>query len=167
MLLKSDYAKFGVSNFFQTLSKKNLWGSRLSLLHLRKSRFNPSWTGIFVNLKRLEGKNTPLSSQMTMKLGKDMLWVEIFTNWPQKGCRHLYVDIYVVDSWKIKVLLGFWLNISKTVQLIFTKLMSFFVWKILKFEDWRKVIHCSHGNQFMRKCWAKNHHDLREEKWHF
>ena len=31
------------------------------------------------------------------------------------------------------------------------------------FDD---VIHCCHGNQFMRECWAKNH-DLREEKWHF
>ena len=37
------------------------------------------------NLKRLGGQNGPLpnfaiSSQMTMKLGKVILWVEIFTN---------------------------------------------------------------------------------------
>ena len=28
------------------------------------------------------------------------------------------------------------------------------------------LIHCCHGNQFVRESWAKNH-DLREEKWHF
>ena len=38
------------------------------------------------------------------------------------------------------------------------------VFEIKKIED--KTIHCCHGNQFMRECWAKNH-DLREEKWHF
>ena len=72
--------------------------------------------------------------------------------------------------WQLKK--GFWgflLNISKTVQLIFTKLMSFLgncLYYLLKLKDWRQVIHCCHGNQFMRDCWAKNH-DLREEKWHF
>ena len=30
----------------------------------------------------------------------------------------------------------------------------------------RQLIHCCHGNQFIRECWAKNH-DLKEEKWHF
>ena len=50
--------------------------------------FNPIWTGHFANLKRLEGgggqnglpPNLAISSQMTMKLGKDILWGEIFIN---------------------------------------------------------------------------------------
>ena len=47
--------------------------------------FNPIWTGLFANLKRL-GRyfvpplNLAVSSQMAMKLGKDILWVEIFTD---------------------------------------------------------------------------------------
>ena len=50
----------------------------------------PFWTGFFANLKRVGGggggeakwlpPNLDISSQMTMKLGKDILWVEIFTN---------------------------------------------------------------------------------------
>ena len=50
--------------------------------------FNPIWTGLFANPKRLgggEGKmaqppNLAISSQMTMKLGKGILWIEIFSN---------------------------------------------------------------------------------------
>ena len=42
------------------------------------------WTGLFANLKRLtligSSPNLAISSQMTMKLGSDILWVEIFTN---------------------------------------------------------------------------------------
>ena len=45
------------------------------------------WTGLFANLKRLGGgghfgppPNLAISSQKTMKLGKGILWVEIFTN---------------------------------------------------------------------------------------
>ena len=71
---------------------------------------------------------------------------------------------------KVEGFRGFWLNISKTVELIFTKRISFLgnhVWKFLKLKDWRQVIHRCHGNQFMRECWAKKNHDLREEKWHF
>ena len=46
---------------------------------------NPIWTGLFANLKRTGGQNGPLSkmaisSQITMKLVKDIFWVEIFTN---------------------------------------------------------------------------------------
>ena len=48
---------------------------------------NPIWTGLFANLKRLGGHFAPLphpnlviSSQKTMKLGKGILWVDIFTN---------------------------------------------------------------------------------------
>ena len=47
----------------------------------------PFCTGFFANLKRLGGgeakwlpPNLDISSQMTMKLGKDILWVENFTN---------------------------------------------------------------------------------------
>ena len=50
--------------------------------------FNPIWTGLFANLKDWGGGILPslpppklaISSQMTMKHGKDILWVEIFTN---------------------------------------------------------------------------------------
>ena len=48
--------------------------------------FNPIWTGLFANLKRLGGggkmasPNLTISSQKTMKLGNSILWVEIFTN---------------------------------------------------------------------------------------
>ena len=47
---------------------------------------NPIWTGLFAKLKRLGGgqngppPNLAISSQMTMKLGKGILWAEIFTN---------------------------------------------------------------------------------------
>ena len=48
---------------------------------------NPIWIGLFANLKAWGGGKMPpplpklaISSQVTMKLGKDILWVEIFTN---------------------------------------------------------------------------------------
>ena len=45
---------------------------------------NPIWTGHFGSLKRLGGGGPPpnlsISRQMTMKLSKGILWVEIFTN---------------------------------------------------------------------------------------
>ena len=47
---------------------------------------NHIWTGLFANLKRLWAKMPPpptylaISSQMTMKLGKDILWIEVFTH---------------------------------------------------------------------------------------
>ena len=47
---------------------------------------NPIWTGLFANLKRLgEGGewspfNFAISSQMMLKLNKDIIWIEIFTN---------------------------------------------------------------------------------------
>ena len=53
------------------------------------NNFNPIWTGLFANLKGLgRGKihfappppNLTISCQKTMKLGKRILWVEIFTN---------------------------------------------------------------------------------------
>ena len=45
----------------------------------------PIRTGLFADLKRLWGPKWPppnltVSGQMTMKLGKDILWVEIFAN---------------------------------------------------------------------------------------
>ena len=55
---------------------------------LKMDAVNPIWTGLFANLNRLRGgggakwppPNLAISSQMTMKRGKDILWVEIFTN---------------------------------------------------------------------------------------
>ena len=58
---------------------------------------NPILTGLFANLKRLGGggkmapPNLAISGQMTMKLGKNILWVEILTNW-QKFLCHPHVD---------------------------------------------------------------------------
>ena len=75
----------------------------------------------------------------------------------------------LAKTFEIERFRGFWLNISKMVQQIFTKLMSLLgnhISKLSKLIDWRQVIHCCHGNQFMRKCWAKNY-DLRQEKWNF
>ena len=49
-------------------------------------RYNPTWTGLFANLKGRGGgakwppPNLAISSQITMKLGRDILWVEIFAN---------------------------------------------------------------------------------------
>ena len=51
----------------------------------RNPSLNPIWTGLFANLKRLGG-DIPLPPHLlppnlaisTMKLGKDILWVEIF-----------------------------------------------------------------------------------------
>ena len=59
------------------------------ILFGHKIIINPIWTGLFANLKKLGGgggkkalpPNLAISSQMTMKLGKDILSVEIFTNW--------------------------------------------------------------------------------------
>ena len=47
-----------------------------------EGRFNPIWTGLFVtNLKGgAPSPNLAMSSQMTMKLGRDILWVKIITN---------------------------------------------------------------------------------------
>ena len=50
--------------------------------------FNPIWTGLFANLKRLffgggafwPPPNLAISRQKTMKFVKGILWVEIFTN---------------------------------------------------------------------------------------
>ena len=104
-----------------------------------------------------------------MKLGKDTLWIEIFTNWHKflmtsSSC--WFYDVIKIEQLKVCWLL---LNISKTIELIFTKLMPTLgnhLYKFLKLKDWRQVIHCCHGNQFIRECWDKIH-DLREEKWHF
>ena len=47
--------------------------------------FNPIWTGLFENLRHFAPPPSPppnlvISSQMMMKFGKDILWLEIFTN---------------------------------------------------------------------------------------
>ena len=50
---------------------------------------------------------------------------------------------------KVEGFRGFWLNISKTVQLIFSKLMSFLdnhLQKLLKLQDGRQVIHYCYAN---------------------
>ena len=55
----------------------------------KQGTLNPTciWTGIFASLERLgRGAKIPplpnldILSQMTMKVGKNILWVEIFTN---------------------------------------------------------------------------------------
>ena len=63
--------------------------------------FNPIWTGHFDNLKRPgEGQfgpplNLAISSQITMKLGKDILWVETVTNWQK-----IMMTSSKCNSWK-------------------------------------------------------------------
>ena len=59
----------------------------LDLVKSEDREFNPIWTGLFANLKRLLGgganalpPNLAISSQMTMKLRKDILWIKILTN---------------------------------------------------------------------------------------
>ena len=51
----------------------------------RQCTLKPIWTGIFASLRDWGGgQNAPpnlaISSQMMMKVGKNILWVEIFTN---------------------------------------------------------------------------------------
>ena len=55
----------------------------------RKPLFNPMWSRLFANLKRLGGgggerewppPNLAISSQMMMKLDKGIPWLENFTN---------------------------------------------------------------------------------------
>ena len=96
---------------------------------------NPIWTGLFANLKNWGegGKMAPspnlaISSQITMKLGKDILWVEIFTYWQNFFMRSSSCWLYdVIKRWQLKKLKVFegLAEYLKTVQLIFTKLMSF------------------------------------------
>ena len=64
------------------LDKNVFWPLSTKMLEL-----NPIWTGLFANLKRLGGGafcspplNFAISSQKMMKLGKSILWVEVFTN---------------------------------------------------------------------------------------
>ena len=67
----------------------------------------------------------------------------------------------VATAKKVEGFRGFLPNISKTVQLIFTKLISFlgnYLWYLFE-------INCP-GKQFMREYWTKNHYGI-EEKWHF
>ena len=76
--------------------------------------------------------------------------------WPSKGLP--YFDWGggggggKVDPWR------FLLDISKIVQLIFTKLMSLlgnYLEYLLKLENWRQVISCCHGYQLMGIAWLK------------
>ena len=72
---------------------------------------------------------------------------------------------------QVEGLRGFLLNISKTIQLIFTKPVSLFrklstvSFEIKRLKTGHSLLLC-YGNQFMRERWAKNH-DQREKKWHF
>ena len=69
---------------FPTCSKLTTLLIQVLNINMRVS-FYPIWTGLVANLKRpetflLPPPNLAISSQMTMKLGKDILWVGIFTN---------------------------------------------------------------------------------------
>ena len=56
---------------------------QISVMKLNKTlkniRINPIWTGFFAYLKDPR-PNLAISSQMTMKVGRGILWVEIFSN---------------------------------------------------------------------------------------
>ena len=80
-LLSANYRGIGeLSECDSTCSAENV--------EVCQSQINPIWNGLFANLKRLGGgilpppppPNLTISSQKTMKLGKGILWVEIFTN---------------------------------------------------------------------------------------
>ena len=73
--------------------KEERYGNLQDEIEIEYSEFNPIWTGLFANLKRLGWRakcspppppppppNLAISSQMTMKVGKDIIWVEIFKN---------------------------------------------------------------------------------------
>ena len=57
-------------------------------MNIMEAELNTIWTGLLCQPEKTgEGgvgfgapPNLAISSQMTMKLGKDILWVEIFTN---------------------------------------------------------------------------------------
>ena len=72
ILLKSDYAKFGVSNFFQKLSKQNLWGAIdppplvKEGLNLRPKGFRPRET-MWFQLGKI--KEAQLKNQLTQTDG--------------------------------------------------------------------------------------------------
>ena len=72
-----------IKNVFISMLFKLIYGIKTSM-HLLW--INPIWTGLFANLKRLRGQNAPhlpnlaISSYITMKIGRGILWVEIFTN---------------------------------------------------------------------------------------
>ena len=66
---------------------------------------------------------------------------------------------------KVEGFRGFLQNISTDFHQTYVILGSH-LQHLLRLKDGIQVIHCCHGNQLMRKCWAKNH-DLGEEKWHF
>ena len=73
--------------------------------------------------------NLAISNQMTMKLGKDILWIKIFTKLTKKFMTSSSCSFYDVIKMqqlkKVEGFQGFFMNISKTVQRIFTKLISF------------------------------------------
>ena len=107
---------------------------------------------------------------------KTFWWQKIFTktfddkNHLMTSSSYLFYDVIKIRQLnEVEDFLAFLLNILTTVPLIFTQLMSFLsnqLQYILKLKDWIQVIHCCHGNQFMKECLAKNH-DRREEKWYF
>ena len=109
---------------------------------------------------------------MTMKLGGDMLLVEIFTNWEEVWWDPRQFGFMMSSSFwcvatdkKVEGFLGLLLNIQKMPQLIFTKLMLCFRQSsvvLFEIKDWRQDISCCHGNQFIGECWAKDH-EQREE----
>ena len=119
--------------------------------------------------------NLAISSQKAMKLGKgrDLYkWVEIFKNWQKFLMTSSSCWFYDVIKMRLmknsrfsSVLAEYLKNGPTDFHQIYPMFRQLYI-KVLKLKDWRQIIHCCHGNQFMRECWAKNH-DLREEKWNF
>ena len=86
--------------------------------------------------------NLAISSQMTMKLGKDILWVGgIFTI--EKHFDHVVVMLILwrhknATAEKVEGFRGFLLDISRTVRLIF-KLISFLSIYVRKFSKLKRL----------------------------
>ena len=77
--------------------------------------------------------NLAISSQMTTKLGRDVLWVKIFTNQQKVLITSLSFPFYNVviiliwrNSYKSGRFMGAFAEYLKTLQLTFAKLVSFF-----------------------------------------
>ena len=69
--------------------------------------------------------NLAISGQMTVKLGRDILLVGIFTNWPKffddviVNCHADFMTSSNATAKKVEGFLGILLNISKTAHLLY------------------------------------------------
>ena len=75
----SDFSVEEMTSVFTTLVMDMMFR------YIPNKMINPTWTELSANLKDWGAKMLPppnlaISSQMTMKLGRDILWIKILTN---------------------------------------------------------------------------------------